>query len=705
MGLRFAAGDGGVVRWRIAGAQCGDAFSREDPSVEAFALTVSEKEIVLEAGHERGLLHGTHYLERLMADRGGPWLKRGRLERVPAFSPRISNGAFIEADQKITALGRFSDEYLALMSHFGVNGIHLYVNLWDLCRNSVLPELNTREFDAHIAALNSFNERTLRFGIDLYLHLNTRLFKPDHLVFHSHPEARGAKAEIFLEQFEGLEEYNLCSSHNLVLDCYAETLTNLFTAAPRLAGAVIIVGGECFYHCFTRPEPSAEGMTNCPRCQRKDPSEQVANLTNRLAAAIKGTGAHKSVFAWPYSAFVWSGADRAQIGWINRLSEDVSVLSTFDTGVADKVNAAGVVLFDYNIKQIGPSEIFTAQARALAAKQRPIFCKTETNTTPEAFFLPYLPVHQRWHGRFTAMRNAGVAGFIGQWRFYGMNGSPPEELQYHATWNPDVPAEELLARMAQRDFEVSADTAHEVVSAWGTLSDAWDSFPYSAMMCGEREAYMRGPFYLGPAHPLILNVQDNYRLGAKFRQLRGDLLEMADPEKLDEYLRNAKPRYVSDLLLTVPFGVERCLELLDRCRRTWSRGLQELKSLLMLSQSPRAQMELDVCETIDIHLATTEHVIRFYAARDRLWQQHLTLPEFRDRLAELSAVAQAEIENSRRILPILARDFRIGYGHCYGVVYDDEMVRDKLRQCEYVLNQEIPRLGAVIRFHLWHDFP
>ena len=50
-------------------------------------------------------------------------------------------------------------------------------------------------------------------------------------------------------------------------------------------------------------------------------------------------------------------------------------------------------------------------------------------------------------------------------------------------------------------------------------------------------------------------------------------------------------------------------------------------------------------------------------------------------------------------------DVRIGYGHCYGMVYDAEMMRDKLRQREYVLNSEIPDLGSIIRFHLWNDFP
>lgn len=700
---------GSLVRWLLQGPHASvtaiPLFDRQDRRIETFVLDISATEIRIEARHERGLLHGTHYLERLMADRGAPWLPRGRIEKSPCFAPRISNGVFIKANQQIRDPGKFSDDYLGLMSHFGVNGIHLYLNLWEVCRNSSLPELNSANFAKNIAALNAFNLRTLRFGIDLYLHINTRLFTPNHRVFANHPKVRGARTEIFAAELENLAHYNLCSGNSRVLDCYAETLRNLFTSAPYVAGAVVIVGGECFFHCFTRPVLIPGRRTNCPHCRKKDPATEVAQLVNRLAAAVKSTGRHKALYAWPYSAFVWSGRDRAQLRWIDRLSNDVSVLANFDTGQADRVNGDGVVLFDYNIKCIGPSDAFAAQARRLRQKRRPIFCKTETNTTPTAFFLPYLPVHHRWHRRFTAMRKTPVAGFIGQWRFFGMNGSPPEELQYHATWTPEESVGARLTRIAQRDFEIPTPTARRVVAAWKKLSAAWDSLPYSALFGGERWAYMRGPFYLGPAHPLILDPQDHYHLSPKYRQLRGDLFEMGTPDQIEEMIRNAKPRYVSDLLLAVPFGVERCLELLRKCRTRWDQGVKELHRLLKTAPSSRARMELAVCETIAIHLTAAENVIRFYQARDQLWRQRVNRPRFNRLMRQLGVIVQAEIGNAERSLPILARDLRIGYGHCYGIVYNAELVRDKLRQCRYLLEKEIPRLSAMIRFHLWNDFP
>jgi len=699
------AAGGRRVRWRNRGTVPAAGLNPQDRTVEAFVLTVSADEILIEAGHERGLLHGTHYLERRMADRGGPWLAAGRIERTPRFSPRITNSIFIAAEQNVSDPSQFSDDYLSLMSHFGANGVHLYVNMWDYCRNEALPELNSDRFEEHIAALNALGERTRRFGIDLYLVLNTRLFGPDHPVFRAHPDVRGAKTWIFTEELDQVEQYALCCGSERVLACYGETAANLMRAAADVAGAIVIVGGECFYHCYTRPASRSGGYTCCPRCGPRPPSGAVAELANRLAAAVKSTGRHKAFYAWPYSAFIWSGEDRAQTEWLRGLSDDVSVLCNFDTGSPDKTTGDGVILFDYNIKSVGPSEVFAAQAATQQKLGRPIFAKVETNTTPMAFFLPYLPVHHRWHGRWQAMAQTGVAGFVGQWRFYGMNGSPPEEMQYHATWNPDRTADDLLAAVARRDFGLTESAAGRAVAGWRKLSEAWDSFPWSAMMCGEREGYMRGPFHLGPAHPMILDVQSDYRLDPrKFRAIRPDLFELGEPENLDELLRQARPRYVSELMLVLPFGVTRCLDLLGRCRAAWSAGLAELRAAFGAEPTPRARMELDIVETIDIHLATTEHVIRFYDARDRLWRERGGIERFRRGMAELAGFVRDEIANARRALGILERDFRVGYGHCYGEVYDADMVRAKIRQCEYVIDREIPRLDHFVRFHLWNDY-
>jgi len=693
-----------TVRWRLVeGRDVGNRFDRQNPDVESFTIDVGDHELRLEASHPRGLVQGTHYLERLMADRGAPVLTRGRVERTPTFTPRITNSIFIDSDQDVTDPTQFSDAYLGLMSHFGANGIHLFADLWEVCRTERIPELDSLDFDEKVNNLQALCTRANAHGIDVYLCVVMKLLPAEHPAFLAHPKVRGAASELMIAN---VDQHCLCSGSEEVLSFYDEVLFNLFSSLPDVAGMICLVGGEGFFHCFTRPSGDFSGATSCPNCRDRDASVEVARLVNRAAAAVKRSGGHKSFYAWPYSAFVWSGSeDRTQGAWMEQLSEDVSVIANFATGSPDEVNDDGVYLWDYNIKTIGSSGVFATQREQLQARGRPIYAKVETCTTPLFFGMPYIPVHQRWFGRWKAMAAEPVAGFIGQWRFYGMNGSPPEEIQYQAAWNPQRSVDEVLRTIAARDFGLGKPQAGRVVEAWSSLSRAWDDMPFSALLAGERAFYMRGPLYLGPAHPLIFNSQNDYGLGSKFRTLRGDAREGLSPEDQARMETASPPRYVDQLLFVMPFGEERFLELIGLCRARWEAGLVILREVLAPCAEPRARMELDVCEMTGIHLATVENVTRFYTVRDQLWRRRQDRDGFSQGVEDLRRIAEAEMANANRALPMLGRDPRLAFNFCYGNPYDAGMVEAKLEQCRQFLEDELPQFDREMRFHLWMEFP
>lgn len=668
-----------------------------------FHADISAEKVWIRAAEERGFLDAMHYLEREMIDRGGPWLPMGSFSRFPPLQTRFSEGIFTPAHQNSECLGEFSEAYLGLMTHFGANALKATLRINDLWRSDSLPELNTEDFDAACERIRRHAKRLAEHGLDFFLVLSAATFPSAHAVFQSHPEIMGAREEIFLEEISGADRCVLCTSHPLVLRAYGEVLEAIGRAIIELAGVIVIVGGEGFHHCFMRPNVSEGQATNCPRCRSLDAHEGVANLVNTLAGALQRTGAEKRFLAWPYSAFIWSQDDPSDSRWISHLEKNVEVLSNFDCGDPDPTTDAGVYLFDYNIKIAGPSSRFAAQARLCHQQGIPILAKTETNTTPDTYFLPYLPVYFRWYARFRAIRESGAAGYMGQWRFYGMNGSLPEELQYHSVWNPERSVEEILHTAARRDFGLTAATSDQVVEGWRKLSQAWDWFPYSAMTGGEREAYMRGPWYLGPAHPLIFNEQSPYQLGDKFFKRRGDLVESLSAEKIS--LLPGKPRYVCNLLLCLPFGVDSFLNYARTCRDRWDAGLAELEAALSSRRTREATREIHVCQTISIHLHSLVNSVEFYQLRDRLGTEPLNPEEFQSILAGLGSLLDREIKNASRTLPILESDPRIGYGYVYGEVYDGEMVEQKIRQCEFVRDRELPRIGSVIRFHVWQQYP
>ncbi|MEI6337912.1 MAG: hypothetical protein WCQ57_04925 [Verrucomicrobiota bacterium] len=653
--------------------------------------------MVITAANERGLLDATHYFERELIDRGGS-LPVGSLKRHPTLATRFTEGVFAPGHHGVE---EYEDGVLELMQHFGSNALRRTAIIGDLWQSASLPELNAAGAAVAIAAIRKQAKRLAAAGMDYFLILVSKAWPADHPVFRIHPDVRGAREEIFLEETSGRGNHVLCSGHPLVHQAYREVVANLYSSVPELAGAVVLVGGEGFHHCFMRPEGNR--LTNCPHCSEKDPHEQVGELVNTLAAAVQSANRTGRLLAWPYSAFIWSRDDATESGWIDHLDSRVEVLSNFDSGEADPWNDAGALLFDYNIKAIGPNRRYAAQAEHCRERGLRILARTETNTTPDTFFVPHIPVHFRWFERFRAIRESGASGYMGQWFFYGMNGSIPEELQYHSVWNPGRGAEELLGTIARRDFKLEGEAVNDAVQAWRDLSAAWDDFPYSAMTCGEREAYMRGPWYLGPAHPLIFNEQSAYGLHRSFFLRRGDLIESLSDNEINAL--GAKPRYVCNTLFCLPFGTQEFLRLAKACRDRWEQGTLSLVAACGGNPTPEAERELNVCHILSCHLHTLVNTAEFLSVREKLGAEPCSPEAFARACENLSGIVEREIANARTALPIVEADFRIGYGFNYGEVYDAEMIRSKISQCEFVLHKEIPRISSVIRFHVWGEYP
>ncbi len=480
------------VTWRLAEELLPDPVNPLAHETDAFCIEVTADGVLLTARHARGLHHATHRLAWLMIDRGGPFLAPGRYEHQPCFQPRITNGIFIHGDQTVADLEGFDDEYLALMGRYGFNGIHHHLRLVDLWCSETLPELNAADFQAQADRLPQTCRRFARFGLDVYLYLANLPLPANHPVFLADPRRRGAMIDPTV--WGGPYHHALCIGSPDVLAGYRETIAAIFGAIPELAGAIVIVGGEGLVHCYTRPAKPHAGYTSCPHCRDVAPSQPIARLVNTVAEAVKSTGSHRAVFAWPYSAFTWSAPDMAQTEWIRHLSPEVSFQANFDCNCPDPTTGSGAYLYDYNIKLTEPSPVYAKQAATVRELGRPYYTKIECTTTPDAFFLPYLPLHNRWHARFLAMRRLGVSGCMTQWRFYGMIGAPSEELFYRTAWEGERPTTELLHAVACRDFGLEPSAADSVVEAWCSLGDAWEDFPYSALTAGEREDYMRGPF-------------------------------------------------------------------------------------------------------------------------------------------------------------------------------------------------------------------
>jgi len=255
------------------------------------------------------------------------------------------------------------------------------------------------------------------------------------------------------------------------------------------------------------------------------------------------------------------------------------------------------------------------------------------------------------------------------------------------TWNKTPDADQILAAAVRRDFGRQADIK-KVLAAWKQMSRAWEQIPKSHPMFGERHGYFKGPFWLGPAHPLIFDAQNHYGLSHKF--LNHDIGRIfAKPAQAK---RNTPHKYNSDLLFTYPFTPAYAESALRKTIREWDAGLKLLIKAMGAAPSPKAVMEANVCTAISVQFHSVYNVIGFYRTRDDLFTGKGSVNALLAKTQKLKNTINVEIANAKSILPVLDRDPRIGFGRNYGQVYDTSMIREKIQQCIFVRDIEIPFL-------------
>ena len=264
---------------------------------------------------------------------------------------------------------------------------------------------------------------------------------------------------------------------------------------------------------------------------------------------------------------------------------------------------------------------------------------------------------------------------------------------------------QVLASAARRDFG-EADVS-QVLKAWKLLSRAWERIPISHILFGERNGYMKGPFWLGPAHPLIFDVQRDYGLSRKFARCDpGQPFAVKPTASLSPHA-HAPHAFCSDLLFTYPFTPATVEETLCRAVSTWNLGLHLLEQAMGPKPVSRATMELDVGRTLSAILRSAWNVVRFYRARETLFGSKGDLPSLHRQILKLQRIIDDEVVNARRLIPILERDPRLGNNPLYGTAFDTAMIQEKIRQCLYVRNSELPFLiRYLMRFNfLENDLP
>jgi hypothetical protein len=649
--------------------------SRSIVKEESYIIRSSPSGISIRGYDAKGCMYGLYYLEKLMGFREAPFLRSFEIMRSPIFNPRVSVSVFEKIWPDPGDPKMYRDGYLSLMSHFSINGTHIYTNFFDYSMSDIFPQLKNTDAEKNFQKLNKLVQRAKKHGIDVYLTLNTPVLPPTHEVFKKHPEIAGAT-----HRPQDSTNRSMCTSHPNVLEYLKDGCQNLFHKVPDLKGLILIIGSEGFLHCYTGPVPRPQEGTSCPRCAKRSAEEVVAELVNTVADGVKEVNDRAEVMVWPYSAFVWS-KDPYQLDFIKRLSRNVTFLSEFEKDEVIPKKGFQKHIWDYSIDFIGPSKRFVEQAKLAKSCGLRLCAKTESAVSLEFYNVPCVPVMYRWYQRFKKIGETSVDGLLEAWRFYGFTGSIPEEIEDWYSWTPLPEIDDLLGKIAKRDLG-----EHSI----SLCSEAWKRFSKAMEYHPRIQPYFFGPLFMGPAHPLILDVEKSSTLP---EIMFTDMIRLSEADGVTRR-HGWKPLFATDLSWTGgPHLTECFIEHLEFFLREWEEGVSLLSEAVGKAEPrkrPRSLKDLGVAKMISHIIRTSINVARFYRMRDELKEEITSKAKKRQILEGMLKIAREEKANSTSALKLVERDYRLGFGYTYEVAFTPEMIRAKIRQVEDLI-QEMDR--------------
>lgn len=623
---------------------------------ESFTIAAGTGKITVMGADAAGVRNGVVRLIGLLGFRMAPFFPRSEVSYTPRLTVRDVGLGGVENDV-------FYGSNAALI------GVH---ELYELSVSDAIPALTVRRKPDVLAELVKRGETAQKYALKSYIRLTTTMkFKEDDPLFAQHPEIRGTRT------WSADGDFIPCTQSPLFKQYLTESIEGLFRMIPGLSGIIVIIGGEGFYHCYMHSYGAEWGDTTCPRCKPLGAEQTVADLCNLLAEAAQRVNPDAEVIAWPYSA-MWS-KDPYQLDFIRHLHPGVSIMTEMEKD--EKLYKPGGVMkrmWDYSIDMIGPGN----RAKAQLSSGVPVHALTMAEMSFEAPLLPMIPVPGRWARRSEAIASSGARG-VYMWTMSPFHGVSTGELYQYKWFSPVLSDEEILHGMARRT--TGNDKAADLLEqAWREVDYGFDYMPFTY-------TYYKGPQYLGPAQPLVLD--DDEEIPEVFKGYFCFLME-ANLEAALEPLPTYEPLAYTR---THPEGDSAVIETYFRVVQSHLERAVKALDAAQPSVLPACQ---DVYEAETFPIRWFYHTVRtcgnmFEAGRVRDALREETTRKEALRLAtRLGELLQDELQNTLEALPISEKDTRLETLHRGDHSFSrlSEMLEAKIALTEKQIREKLPVL-------------
>jgi hypothetical protein len=607
-----------------------DKGLKENP--RAYTIECRKKGIRVTGESPRGTAQGSYYLEDLMNLREAPFMKitDRPVFREPLFSPRMIHSGL--------GLDEFPDAHLNSIAHAGFDTILVFAKGVDLSPRGPMD-------------FNDLVRRAGRFGLDVYFYSYLKSFK--------HPA--DADADAFFEEGYGA----------------------LFKHCPGAKG-IILVGESCQ---FPSKDPASSGRAwdydNAENAGIADhrpnpacwPCRDYPQWLNAVKKAVRRYQPDADVVFWTYN---WGRApEKPRLELIESLPLDISLLVTFEMFEPVELENYTAMVPDYTITSVGPGRYFSSEAKAASRRGLRLYSMSNTGgMTWDMGVVPYIPTPQQWFKRYSELHDAkkkwGLSGLMDS-HHYGWWPSPVCECAKWSFWSPEVDLNELLLKIAVRDFGSAA--AENAVAAWRKWSEAIASY-----IPGFDD--QAGPLRIGPAYPLIfhpclyphveqkMKYPDNPKAHFGARILHA----LYNPEHI--YGHTACGRRIRE---EIP--------ILEKALSVWDEGSALMNKAL--AETPPAKLEnaakiAGVGKFFGHGLRTMLHVKRWWLLNKQL-EIEWDFAKAGEIMDELEAIVRTERINVETAIPLADTDSRLGWEPSMEYMTDKWHLEWKLRQLDNLL--------------------
>ncbi len=649
------------------------------------AVEVTDAGVTLTGENFRELWRASVWAQQQMTYRHAPILPRGRAVIQTTYDRRITASMFAQGLERAADPLAYTDGYLCSLAHLGYTQLFLYINLWEHCTSDLLPQMADAQAPRRLTEMAQLARRAERYGVELQLLVAAPRLFADHPVFAAFPQLKGGN----VMRAAG---HALCTSCPLTHDFYAEQMSRLAQQIPNLGALGFLIGGEGFLHCYTRPVPRTERVTNCPTCGQRRPSEVLAPLLNRLIAAVKQVNPTTRLLFWPYSSYIWTPHKPVDCDWAEDLNlarlldPRGSLVLEIDKDAVTHVDGVGrVSVGDYSIQQLEPSQRFKHLTPVLRERGVELVIKSEICIDAHFHSVPYIPVMQRWATRLKTMQAQGAKVAWESWRFIGAWSAPSVLMAYWVDAQPALSSEQLVARVAQTLYGPAG--APHAVAAWERFSAAWDT------MHRLYGPYWQGPLVIGPAHPFDMGA------GFLFRNSYGpgfyDIMPGMRESENAAYLSNPRNEAARFCFTPLPPYGPRLRDHTTALER-FHAGLPLLQQALDAAPpalQPIAQLDHDIAWTNALILEEDVAFARWVKLRDELWYLDQDDPQHRAHVEAMLPILREAIHRARHMLTLMARQPFLGWGYTFSVRFTQAMVAEKLSKTQALLGQLEATLG------------